>query len=126
MPKPTSKLFVTMKATSIVLPKATSLYGLWALKDVSVMVFQNSYHKFYITPKFSISQKYHHSFLMFIATFIQDLCQTRIYSPGIYFDEWWQDTWWHTWQIISLEWGNVNIGKLSIFNLLFSSTQPQL
>lgn len=89
--------------------------------SISVMVFQNSYHNFYITSKFSIYQKHHNNFPMFIATYIQDLWQTGIYSNGIYFDEWWQDTR-NTRQIISLVRGSTNISKLSIFNLLFSST----
>lgn len=54
--------------------------------SISLMVFQNSYHKLDITPKFNIYQEHHHNFPMFIATWIQDLCQTGIYSNGIHFD----------------------------------------
>lgn len=97
---------------------------------VSVTALQIFHHSFHTTPEFSIYQKHHHNFTMFMATYNQDSLW-RFLSNLHWFQ--WHLVWWiMARQVLTyptnakFDMGNVNISKLSIFNLLFSWIEPQL
>lgn len=97
---------------------------------VSVTVLQIFHHSFHTTPEFSIYQKHHHNFPMFMATYNQDSLW-RFLSNLHWFQ--WHLVWWiMARQVLTyptnakFDMGNVNISKLLIFNLLFSWIEPQL